>query len=279
MVSISLEQRSGQPITTGLLGTRQFLVSLLGGIVFGLWGLWSSYRNGTTRESRENYLREDLEWSETVFSAVLLAAFMMYFLIQAFKIPSGSMRSTLLEGDHLFVNKFIYGVRIPWTSKKFWKLRPIRREDVVVFRFPSESPQEVHCGSPQYGKDFIKRVVGLPGDVVQVRNGMVLLNEKPLNEERYTQYLDPGRLSIPPLRLALQEYQTLWETRKLTMRLGETMRDQFGPVKIPENHYFVMGDNRDRSCDSRFWGPVPESYVKGMAWLIYWPPARMRTVQ
>src|SRR5208282_4172243 len=102
---------------------------------------------------------EDLEWADTVFSAVLLASLLMYFVIQAFKIPSSSMESTLMVGDHLFVNKFVYGLRVPLAGKRVFELRPISRGDVIVFQFPDDDITHLHCGSVQYRKDFIKRVV------------------------------------------------------------------------------------------------------------------------
>src|SRR6185295_771539 len=112
---------------------------------------------------RDILLKDNLEWADTGFSAILLASFVMFFFVQAFKIPSGSMRMTFVEGDHLFVNKFIYGFPIPLTKKKVAPLRSVKRHDIVIFRFPSDDPN-----SPHYGKDFIKRVVGLSGDKVQV---------------------------------------------------------------------------------------------------------------
>lgn len=125
---------------------------------------WSSEENGVL-------LRESLEWADTGFSAILLAAAIMYFVVQAFKIPSGSMRSTLLEGDHLFVNKFIYGLRVPYTGKRVLRWRDVQRGDVVVFRFPAESKESSH-----YGKDFIKRAIGLPGDTIEIKDKRVFVN-------------------------------------------------------------------------------------------------------
>ncbi|MBI5242059.1 MAG: signal peptidase I [Elusimicrobia bacterium] len=216
-----------------------------------------------------------MEWAETVFSAVLLAAMLMYFIVQAFKIPSGSMEKTLLVGDHLFVNKFIYGLRIPFTDKRVLALRQIQRGDIVVFRFPTENRKEEHCGSPQYGKDFIKRVIGLPGDRVELREGEVFVNEGSLGREPYVQLLDPYRHPRASFATSPEQYQTLWETRKLDQKIGDGIRDNFGPVVVPPEAYLMMGDNRDRSCDGRYWGPVQKKYLKGKAWVLYWPPSRM----
>ena len=243
------------------------------------WGLLRGWMRGRQEQGREFYLKEDLEWVETAFSAVLLAAFLMYFFVQAFKIPSGSMRVTLLEGDHLFVNKFIYGVRIPFTDKRIWKWQPVHRGDVVVFQFPSDDPDEIHCGSSQYGKDFIKRAVAVPGDVVEIRSGTVYVNGKPSDSSSHAQYLDLYRNPPPHRRISSEEYQKLWETRRLDRTMGEVMRDYFGPITVPPRSYFAMGDNRDRSCDSRFWGPVPDSYLKGKAWVLYWPPNRAKVIR
>ncbi|MBI4249498.1 MAG: signal peptidase I [Elusimicrobia bacterium] len=224
-------------------------------------------------------LSNDLEWADTFFSAVLLASFLMYFVLQAFKIPSGSMRATLLEGDHLFVNKFIYGIRIPMTSTRLARWKKVERGDVVVFRFPTDDTEEVHCGNKQYGKDFIKRAVGLPGDKVEVKNGVVFVNDKPLLHEAYVQTVDAQRQPASPVRLDPDRYQNLWQDHQLDQTLGDATRDYFGPVKLPADEYFVMGDNRDRSCDSRFWGPVSDRFLKGKAWFIYWPPDRIKGVE
>lgn len=229
---------------------------------------WSSEENGVL-------LRESLEWADTGFSAILLAAAIMYFVVQAFKIPSGSMRSTLLEGDHLFVNKFIYGLRVPYTGKKILRWREVQRGDVVVFRFPAESKESQH-----YGKDFIKRAIGLPGDTIEIKDKRVFVNGKE-QVEPYTQFEDnfviPGStdlLSDP------KSFEDLWVHRHTDRApAGENIRDNFGPVVVPPGTYFVMGDNRDRSFDGRFWGPMPDSNLKGKAWLLYLPFRRWKIIR
>ncbi len=175
------------------------------------------------------------EYAESILIAILLALVIRTYLVQAFKIPSGSMEDTLAIGDHLLVNKFIYGTKIPFVDKSVIKLRDPQRGDVIVFEYP-EDPS----------KDFIKRVVGLPGDVVEGREKKVFVNGKP--------------------------YENVHEIHKELMVIPKEMnpRDTFGPVTVPANSYFVMGDNRDRSYDSRFWGFVGREKIKGLAFIKYW---------
>ncbi len=177
-------------------------------------------------------LRENVE---AIVVAVILAMFLRTFVVQAFKIPSGSMKETLQIGDHILVNKFIYGVKLPFVHYTMIPVSEPKRRDIVVFEFP-EDPD----------KDFIKRVVGLPGDVVEIRHKDVYVNGE-LQQEPYAVHLDPH--VMPP---QLQP------------------RDFFGPVTVPPNCLFVMGDNRDHSYDSRYWGFVDLKVVKGKAFIIYW---------
>ena len=181
------------------------------------------------------------EWSEALIVAVVLAMIIRTFLFQAYKIPSGSMKDTLLIGDHLLVNKFIYGTKIPGVDGRFLKVRTPERGDVIVFEFPGDE------GKSFFEKrDFIKRVVGLPGDVIEVKAKQVYVNGQPfsLPQERHK---DPE--TIPSVA---------------------SPRDFAGPVKVPADNYFVMGDNRDYSYDSRFWGYVNKSKIKGLAFIKYW---------
>jgi signal peptidase I len=178
----------------------------------------------------------------------------------------------------LFVNKLIYGIKIPFTKIKILSLRDIKRGDVVVFRFPGNNPTQPHCGGLQHGKDFIKRIIALPNETVEIRQGKVFVDEKPLEDNLYANYTDVRRISFPSsFEVDFKEYQTLWQTNQLGFKYGEFLRDNFGPVKVPQNSYFVLGDNRDHSCDSRFWGPVPDINIKGKAFFIYWPPNRLGT--
>ena len=174
------------------------------------------------------------EYAEAFGVALLIALVVRTLLLQAFKIPSGSMENTLLVGDHIFVNKFIYGYHVPYTKGRILAFSTPKRGDIVVFVFP-EDPS----------KDFIKRVIGTPGDVVEIRNKTVYVNGAPLAEE-YTRYAD-GRNVDGFLR----------------------SRDNMPPVRVPPGKLFMMGDNRDRSYDSRFWGFVDMDSVIGKAMFIY----------
>ena len=177
------------------------------------------------------------EYFESIVIAVILALFIRTFIVQAFKIPTGSMENNLLIGDHLLVNKFVFGPTASGLERTLLPVDPIRRGDVIVFKFP-EDPE----------RDFIKRTIGLPGDTIELKNQTVFVNGQPLVEP-YAHYL------LPPV-----ESQTD----------GFDLRRKYGPVTVPEGHYFMMGDNRDDSQDSRYWGFLPQSYVKGRALFIYW---------
>lgn len=175
------------------------------------------------------------EYAESILVAVLLALVIRTFVVQAFKIPSGSMEDTLAVGDHILVSKFIYGTKIPFTGTRLLKIRDPRRGDVIVFEYP-EDPS----------KDFIKRVIGLPGDTIQVMDKRVFVNGKPFH--------------IP---------QEVHKEQDL-VPAAQNPRDNTKPITIPANAYFVMGDNRDRSYDSRFWGVVTNEKIKGLAFIKYW---------
>ncbi|MEJ5359927.1 MAG: signal peptidase I [Desulfobacterales bacterium] len=181
---------------------------------------------------RRSRFREN---AEAIFIAVLIALFIRTFVVQAFKIPSGSMKPTLQIGDHILVNKFAYGVKIPYLNTVLLPVGSPERGDIVVFKYPLD---------PR--KDFIKRVIGIPGDVVEIRDKVVYVNHQRLNH-------DVGVFTDPHIMPG-------------TLR----PRDNLGPVKVPAGHLFVMGDNRDESFDSRFWGFVPLRDVSGKAFIIYW---------
>lgn len=187
-----------------------------------------------SRFLKNTFSRENLE---AIVIAVVLALFIRTFVVQAFKIPSGSMEPTLLIGDHILVSKFIYGIKIPFTNKKIFEFKNPKHGDVVVFIYPKDP-----------SKDFIKRVIGIAGDKIHIKNKKIHINGKPID--------DP---------------HGFYSDQTILKGLGSgASRDNFGPVTVPRNALFVMGDNRDKSYDSRFWGFVDTNKVKGKAFLIYW---------
>ncbi len=181
------------------------------------------------------------EYAEALIVALILAFFIRSFVVQAFKIPSGSMLQTLQIGDHLLVTKFAYGVKIPFTNTMVLEREGPKHGDIIVFEFP-EDPS----------KDFIKRVIGVPGDVIEIREKKLFLNGVE-QQESYIQHVDSSS-SVP-------------------------RRDNFGPVMVPENKYFVMGDNRDESYDSRFWGFVERDTIEGKALILYWSWASLTDIR
>lgn len=175
------------------------------------------------------------EYFEAICIAVLLALFIRTFVVQAFKIPSGSMLPTLLIGDHLLVNKFIYGLRIPFSGKILIPYKQPKHGDVVVFRYPKDR-----------SIDYIKRVIGTPGDTVEIRTKKLFINGKQVPDSH-------AHMSSPAV-----------------LNAASSPRDNFGPVLVPEGRIFVMGDNRDNSYDSRFWGFVDQQDILGRAFILYW---------
>lgn len=191
----------------------------------------------TFSKSRKNKKKKSVlrEYTEAIIIAILLALFIRTFIVQAFKIPSGSMIPSLLVGDHIIVNKFIYGVKIPFIDKTLIPVSSPKRNDVIVFIYPVDQ-----------SKDFIKRAIGLPGDRIRIIDQKIYINDK-LFDDQYGRY-DNGMKTMPL----------------------KSNNQMFTSITVPENHLFVMGDNRDHSYDSRFWGFVPLKYVKGKAMIIYW---------
>ncbi len=190
------------------------------------------------------------EYAEALIIAIILALTIRVFFVQAFKIPSGSMIPTLLIGDHILVSKLAYGFQLPRDCEFQVSFPPVtcfsssllvefdrpERGDIIVFRYPEDEH-----------KDFIKRVVGIPGDTILIKDKAVLVNGETMSDDHFTQRIDPGIIDgrINP-------------------------RDNLGPITVPPDSYFVMGDNRDQSLDSRFWGFVKMDKIKGRAFLVYW---------
>jgi signal peptidase I len=174
------------------------------------------------------------EYVEPIIIAILIALFIRTFIVQAFKIPSGSMEPTLQVGDHLLVNKFIYGIKIPFMDTKYFQFRKPQRGDIVVFIYPKDR-----------SKDFIKRVVGTEGEKIEIVRNKIYINDQ-LIDDPWGHYDERG-----PAAKYLQPME------------------RFGPVVVPEGSFFVLGDNRDNSQDSRFWGYVNFNEVKGKAFIIY----------
>ncbi|MCM8780198.1 MAG: signal peptidase I [Candidatus Omnitrophica bacterium] len=181
------------------------------------------------------------DWVESILIALALALFIRTFIVQAFKIPTGSMRMTLVEGDRILVNKFIYGAKIPFTNLRLPALKKIERGDVIVFISPEDTR-----------RDFIKRVVGLPGEKVMIKNMRVYIDGKPLKDGVFQNrsYYNRGEFGAE----------------------GEV-------IIVPKDSYYVLGDNSASSRDSRYWGFVPHKYILGRAFLIYWPVFRIRVIK
>ncbi|MFN8062046.1 MAG: signal peptidase I [Vicinamibacterales bacterium] len=180
------------------------------------------------------------EYFESIVVAVILALFIRTWTVQAFKIPTGSMEQNLLIGDHLLVNKWKFAPALSTLERAVLPISSIERGDIVVFKYP-EDPE----------RDFIKRVIGLPGETLELKSKIVHINGTRL-DERYVHFL------LPVGHGAVGE-----ET-------SSDVRDNFGPVTVPEGFVFVMGDNRDNSQDSRYWGFLPINYIKGKALMVYW---------
>ena len=187
---------------------------------------------GGTIAGVRSRLRENVE---AILVAVVIALFIRTFVVQAFKIPSGSMKQTLQVGDHILVNKFVYGVKIPYLNTVLLPVRHPERGDIVVFKYPIDPK-----------KDFIKRVIGVPGDTVEIRDKALYVNGKRIKQD-FAVYTD-SHIAFGPAK----------------------QRDNLGPITVPADALFVMGDNRDESYDSRFWGFVPLRDVSGKAFIVYW---------
>jgi len=206
----------------------------------GVMGFVEMIVGGFTRENAA-------DWLKSIAIAIFIALFIRYFFFEPFKIPSGSMKDTLQVHDRIIVNKFTYGFRIPFTGKRFFGLRDIRRGDIVVFKAPE-------LASPKR-KNFVKRVVALPGERVKINDHHIYIN---------------GERIESPSTVADRTYYN-------DSRFGNFGTDR--EVRVPEGHVYVLGDNSGASRDSRAWGYVPIEDVKGPAIAIWWPPWRIRRLK
>jgi signal peptidase I len=226
----------------------------------------------TRARLRDDKLRQPwwLEYSASFFPVILVVFVVRSFVVEPFKIPSGSMVPTLLVGDFILVNKFDYGIRLPITNTKITEGRPLERGDVVVFRYPKDE-----------SVDYIKRVIGLPGDTVAYQDKQLTINGKPVPETSLPDYLDEERLgyakqfeedldgrknailnnpAVPPFIVGAEDYP---------YRDNCTYNARGVICKVPPGNYFMMGDNRDNSADSRYWGFAPDKNIVGRAFFIW----------
>lgn len=203
----------------------------------------------------KGFIRENVE---ALVIALILALIIRTFVVQAFKIPTGSMLETLQIGDHILVNKFIYGVKVPFARKTIIPIKDPERGDIVVFIYPID------------GRDFIKRVIAVAGDTLEIRDKKIYVNGKWTGEKAYERFESN---SVIPAMPGVKNFEQNWLDQLSKNKEVENRgyyRDNFGPITVPEQKLFVMGDNRDNSHDSRFWGFVPLEDVKGKAFIIYW---------
>ncbi|HEX9565418.1 MAG TPA: signal peptidase I [Gemmatimonadaceae bacterium] len=204
---------------------------------------------------RGRVLRLLWEWAKSFQVAILVFLFVRAFFVEAFKIPSGSMERTLLVGDFLLVNKLVYGAEVPFTGKRLPALREPRLGDVVVFQWPQDP-----------SKNFVKRLVGMPGDTLSMEDGALIRNGRRVREQ-YVVHTDPG---ADPTG---EEFR--WQRNHLVRAAQahagyQPSRNNWGPIVVPSGNYFMLGDNRDNSLDSRYWGFVPDSLVRGQPLVVYY---------
>jgi signal peptidase I len=207
-----------------------------------------------TRGVTSRVVRGLFEWAKSVSLAVLLFLVLRAFLVEAFKIPSGSMEGTLLVGDFLLVNKLVYGAEVPFTGKRLPAIREPRNGDVLVFQWPSDPT-----------KNFVKRLVGVAGDTLSMEKGVLVRNGERL-DENYIRHLEPN---YDPTADDF-EWQRFFLTQARKGRSYRPSRNNWGPLVVPAHHYFVLGDNRDNSLDSRYWGFVPDTLVRGSPLFVYY---------
>jgi signal peptidase I len=244
-------------------------------------------QNGKTEK------RQSKEWFEALVIAALVATILRLFVVESYRIPTGSMERTLLAGDFLFVNKYVYGPRVPFTEIRLPKVHDVQRGDIIVFKFPKDR-----------SLNYIKRCVALPGDLLEIRKRQLIINGAPVKLPEYAQFIGTQ------MQAGLADFQ-------IFPSLSDFNKDSYGPIRVPRkgdvvlldastfplykdliadeghdvsqignrvfvdgmsatkytvgrNYYFAMGDNRDNSLDSRYWGFLPESDVVGQAMMVYW---------
>jgi len=200
------------------------------------------------------------EWIEPFLIAAVVALFIRQFVVEAFKIPSGSMIPTLDIGDHLLVNKFVYGPRIPFTDIRIFTWKAPKRGEIIVFKYPENE-----------SKNFIKRVVGLPGDKIEIKKGILFINDQPVPVIAQGVFKEKEQVDSPSYYEKPKHFE---ERLGIVKHEIQYLRDQssydFGPKLVPAESVFVMGDNRDNSQDSRVWGFVKFEKILGRALIIYW---------
>lgn len=204
---------------------------------------------------KEKLFREVRSWA----GAIIFILFLRGFIVQTFHVPTGSMKDTILIGDFLIINRLEYGIKMPFTDKYLFRIKEPEKEDIIVFRYPLQ--ERTFLGNT----NFVKRCVAVEGDTVFIKHKILYINGKSKTPD-YISHRD--NREFPPLEIEHENYQRLWEKGKL--RKFPHVRDNFGPVVVPEDCVFAMGDNRDNSDDSRFWGPVPINYISGTPVFIYW---------
>lgn len=232
-------------------------IMLVATVITGaIWGL-DAWLFAPRRRAAKETAKEPLivEYSRSFFPIILIVLLLRSFLVEPFRIPSGSMMPTLLIGDFILVNKFAYGIRLPVWNKKIIPIDEPERGDVVVFRYP-EDPSI----------DYIKRIVGLPGDRIGYYDKKLYINGKPVEQEPLGSYAGVGSgISMTGANMLLERLGDV-EHHILVMPGAPSGN---GEIEVPQGRYFVMGDNRDNSKDSRVWGFLPEEYLKGKAFMIW----------
>ena len=220
---------------------------------------WASLRVGTRgRRPRQSVGRWMWEWTKSIFIALVLFLLVRTFLLEAFQIPTASMENTLLVGDFLFVNKMVYGAEIPGTDLELPAFNKPSRADVIVFEPPDSAEQPPNT-------NYVKRIVGVPGDTLFMRRSTLHVNGTSIDEPyaQMARYLGGG----PNSNFSWQEEHLTGEARGQGYQPN---RDNWGPIVVPPNNYFVMGDNRANSEDSRYWGFVPEDAIRGRPLVVYY---------